>query len=478
MNIALINPPFLFPYANNVRPSQCLGLRSLSAILKTRGHSVTFIDALREDLRNIRPYANGYIAGLELPEIVRRVPSNTHLIGLSVPFSQLAPIAHDMISLLKSSFPSVQIVMGGVYPSTQPDLALSSQADYIVIGEGELVFTEIAAGQNPVNIRGVYANSTDKYPLSFCPADMISDLDNLPFIDYDIPGIDHYFAVSPRAQKGDTASIVTSRGCPYACEFCSIHPVYGRRWRARSSSNVLEEINLLHGRYGVKKIEFEDDNLTLDKERAAQIFEGILRKNEKGAGIRWYTPNGIRIDTLSEELISLMKRSGCESLVLALEHGDPEMLNYMNKKLDLDVAFRTIEWSVKYGMPYISLFVIVGYPGETAERFERGLKYLKRIQSLSSRIQLHPNIAQPYPGTKLLKECLARGYIKNQDIDNFLVRRDLMDTSLVVSITTPDFDAQEVFRRFHLLLSLSENPWKKALKHVVPQRLIHLLKRR
>jgi len=477
LNITLINPPFLFPFANEVRPSQCLGLRSLSAVLKTRGHAVTFIDALREGLKNVKPYANGFIVGLELDEIARQVPSQTHWIGLSVPFSQLAPIAHDTISLLKSSFPSVPIVMGGVYPSTQPDLALSSQADYIVIGEGDLVFEEMASSQNPLNIRGVYAPSTDKHPLSFCPADMISNLDQLPFIDYGILGIEHYFAVSPRAQKGGTASIITSRGCPFACEFCSIHPVYGRRWRARSSGNVLEEIDLLYGRYGIKKIEFEDDNLTLDKERAARIFEGLLRKNEKGAGIRWSTPNGIRIDTLNEELIGLMKRSGCESLVLALEHGDPEMLERMNKKLDLDVAFRTIEWSVKLGVPNISLFVIVGYPGETAERFERGLKYLKRIHSLSSRIVLCPNIVQPYPGTKLLKDCLAAGYIKNRDIDNFLVRRDLMDASTVVSITTPDFDALEVFRRFYLLLSMSGSPWKKALKRIFLQRFIHLLRR-
>lgn len=102
-------------------------------------------------------------------------------------------------------------------------------------------------------------------------------------------------------------------------------------------------------------------------------------------------------------MIRLMKLSGCESIVLALEHGDPEMLRIMNKKLDLDVAYRTIVWCVKHGIPSIIVFIIVGYPGKTRKHFERGEEYIRRIQSLSENISISPNIVQPYPGTKLLE---------------------------------------------------------------------------
>jgi len=477
MRIALINPPFLFPQRKFGGPSQCLGLRSLSAMLKTQGHTVSIIDAFREGSKNIKPYANGFIVGLELEHITNRVPSDTELVGVGVPFSQLAPIAHDLIALLRNRLPNSRIVMGGIYPSAQPRLALTSRADIIVIGEGEIAIADIASGKDPASIAGVYTKSDLKESTVFRQTEMVLKLDDLPFPDYDFPGINQYF-ISPRSGQSNTASIVTSRGCPYACEFCSIHPVYGRQWRARSAKNVLDEIRFLNERFTIKRIEFEDDNLTLDRDRAAEIFEGIMRMNENGAGIHWCTPNGIRIDTLDEEVIRLMKLSGCESIALALEHGDPEILRMMNKKLDLDIAYRTIAWCVKHGISSIMVFIIVGYPGETRKHFERGWEYVKRIQSLSMNIRILPNIAQPYPGTKLLERCRSNGCINDENIDNFLIRRDVMSASGMVSITTPDFDAHEVVRRHYLLLTMMAGPqWKRILRRIIPRRLMNFVRK-
>ena len=477
MKVTLINPPFLFPHNRTLSPSQCIGLRSLSGILKKNGHTVSIVDGLSEGLKNVKPYANGFIAGLELEDIVTRVPDDTELIGVGVPFSQLAPIAHDLITLLRNRFPSSRIVMGGVYPSTQPRLALTSQADIIVIVEGEMAIVDIAMGKALAYIPGVYTKNDLRESAVFRQAEMVPNLDDLPFPDYDFLGGKQYF-VSPRSGKNNTASIVTSRGCPYACEFCSIHPVYGRKWRARSAKNVLDEIRFLNEKFAVNWIEFEDDNLTLNRDRAAEIFEGIMHMNENGAGIHWYTPNGIRIDTLDEHIISLMKRSGCESIILALEHGDPEMLRIMNKKLDLDVAFQTITWCVKYNIPSIMVFIIVGYPGETREHFERSWKYINRIQLLSKSVSISPNIAQPYPGTKLLERCRSSGYISDENIDNFLIRRDVMSTFGMVSITTPDFDASEVRRRHYLLLTRMGGPqWKRILRRIIPRGLVNLIRR-
>jgi anaerobic magnesium-protoporphyrin IX monomethyl ester cyclase len=248
--------------------------------------------------------------------------------------------------------------------------------------------------------------------------------------------------------------LVTSRGCPFDCEFCSVHPVCGHVWRARSAESVVEEITYLVERHSVDSLEFEDDNFTLKRDRTVAILEGIIRLNEKGANLKWRTPNGLRIDTLDEGVIELIKRSGCKGISLALEHGDEEVLRIMNKKLDLEKAFDVLRMSVKHKIKRIDIFVIVGYPGETRERFKNSLRYLKRIKKLRGKIVVNVFFAQPHPGTRLLRRCIAEGYVNNADYSNFLIRRDLMSTANDVSITTPDFDEREVMRRKKRILRM------------------------
>ena len=452
MKITLIHPPFLFPVEPEITLSHCLGLRYISSYLKTEGsHQVTFIDALNLGFSNIEKYANGYIVGLEIEDIVKQIPHDTDLIGISVPFSQLAPIAHDLVDLAKSRFPNAKIVMGGVYPSTQPREALSSKADLIVVGEGERALLQIASGKDPQGIKGVYSRA-DTQDEIFSATDLIEDLDTLPLPDDALPNMDQYYNISPRNDRAHrTASIITSRGCPFRCDFCSIHPVYGHRWRGRSAENVLYEIEYLNKKHGINCYEIEDDNFTLQKQRTIDILEGLVRLNEKGCNLMWRTPNGVRIDTIDADIARLIKRSNCKEIVVALEHGDREMLHLMNKKLDPDKAYDVMRMLVEQGIPHITIFVIVGYPGESRERFLKGLAYLKRIKALGGSVSVWVNIAQPYPGTRLLQRCKEAGYLSDPSIDNFLVKRNLMSTKHFVPITTPDFDAQEVLHRKRMI---------------------------
>lgn len=447
MKISLIYPPLVFPFKNLFVYSHCIGLRSLSSFLKMEGkHEVNFIDSLMLGFSNVKQYANGFIVGLETDEIASNIPADTELVGVSVPFSLIAPIAHDIVESVKARLPHVIVVMGGVYPSTQPRLALTSKADYIIVGEGETAMKELTDGIDPRNIQGVY--SRDSFGKEFFPpANMIEDLDSLPFPDYSIPMMDKYFDHSPRNVIGRTASLHTSRGCPFYCEFCSIHPVYGRKWRGRSAENVLSEIEYLVNTHSITSLEIEDDNFTLKKNRTIEILEGIIGLNKKGANLNWRTPNGVRMDTLDEEVIVLIKKANCSSIILALEHGDQEMIRTMDKNLDLDKAFNVIQLLVKHGVSNITIFLIVGYPGETQERFQNSVKYLKKIRALGDNITVCVNIAQPYPGTKLLARCIAEGYIKDKDFDNFLKRRDFTSSRHFVAVTTPDFDTEEVLHR-------------------------------
>lgn len=477
MKITLINPPFLFPAKNEIIVSQCLGLRSISAYLKTLGkHDVTFIDALMIGFDNQKPYRNGFIVGLEQADIVAAVPSDTELIGLSAPFSQLAPIVHELAARLKNAFPDVSLVMGGVYPSTQPELALSSGTDFIVVGEGEIALSDIAAGKEPQMIRGVYTRNAGPSDV-YTPAEMVKDIDAIPFPDYSIPNIDSYFRLSQRMRKGRTASLVTSRGCPFACEFCSISPVYGRKYRAKSAGLVLSEIKYLVEEHGIQTLEIEDDNFTLQRQRTIDILSGLIDLIESGIPLEWNTPNGVRIDTLDEEIVRLIKQSNCTSITVALEHGDKDVLEIMNKRLDLESAFRVIQLLVQYEIPEIIIFVIVGYPGETAQRFENSLSYLQRVRRLGGNVKVCVNNAQPYPGTGLTKRCLEEGIIEDPQIGNFLIHKDLMSTAHFIPITTEDFDTREVLARRERVLNVFAPGWQVWVKKILPLGMLGSLRR-
>lgn len=223
-----------------------------------------------------------------------------------------------------------------------------------------------------------------------------------------------------------------------------------------SAQRVIEDIEHLARVRGVRAIEIEDDNFTLDRTRTAAILRGIIQLNRSGCDISWSAPNGVRIDTLDEEIIALIAESHCTSLAVALEHGDEQMLQIMNKKLDLDRAHDVIRMLLLAGIERVVIFVIVGYPGETKQRFENSLTYLKSLRKLKSLGKIVPciNFAQPYPGTALLKRCMECGYIPDKNFANFLIRKDLLSTSHTVSITTGDFNAAEVHHRKQRILSV------------------------
>jgi anaerobic magnesium-protoporphyrin IX monomethyl ester cyclase len=438
---------------------------------------VRLVDALFLGSDRHRRYDSGFLIGLTDDEIVRRIPRDTELIGVGAPFSQLAPVVHGLVAGIKDAFPHTPIVMGGAYPSTQPGLALTSQADMIVVGEGERPLLALADGAIPADLAGVYTRSRPGDG-EYISAEVVQDLDDLPFPDCTVTLVERYFAVSSRGWAGPAASIATSRGCPYDCEFCSIHPIHGWRYRARCPGLVLEEIEHLARRFRVRLIEFEDDNLTLDRERAAAIFEGLIRLREKGLPLEWRTPNGVRIDTLDDELIGVMKRSGCRELTLGLEHGDPEILALMGKHLDLEHAFRVLELCRKHEIPKVVLFYIVGYPGETPASFATGLKYLERVRQLGGDIRVSSNFAQPYPGTRLLKRCRAEGYVDSPNYDNFLVRQDITSSDSTVSVKGQGLNRREIQRRRDAVYRVFGSSQQAATQSTLYHRLLRAAARR
>lgn len=462
MKILLINIPFAFDDKKNIKMSHCIGILQIAAYLIKNNHEVAVIDALSEGFEQIEKHNNYYRVGLSDDEIVERITPEFDLIGISVPFSHFAKLAHELIFKIKARYHYIPLVMGGVYPSSQPELAVKSGADFLILGEGE---------EPMLHLINYLSNKTNELPSWIVKKD--SDLQNvssyytrnidlLPLPARELIDFNRYLTHSPRNDphfKRRSASIVTSRGCPYDCEFCSVHNVCGYKWRPYSAQRVLEEINQLVDNYEVNNIEIEDDNFTLDAERVEAILNGIIEINKKKQFLSWQASNGLRVETLNERLIKLFKDSNCGDICIALEHGNKEMLEIMGKKLDLDKFQKVIGLLKKYNIgAYI--FTINGYPGETKERYADALSFYSMIKKIFPGIKFYSFIAQPYPNTKLFKRCIAEGYLPG-NIFSDLSGINLFSTSNKVWIETPDFNRAEVLRRKRELESMFVTPGEK-----------------
>jgi magnesium-protoporphyrin IX monomethyl ester (oxidative) cyclase len=235
------------------------------------------------------------------------------------------------------------------------------------------------------------------------------DLDKLDFPYWDIFPLDKYFEInnphgSP-SRRQPFLPVVTSRGCPFECVFCSINNLWGRVYRKRSPENVLSELDYLKGKFGVKEILFEDDNLTLDNSRAKRIFQGMI---DRGLDMVWSTPNGLAAQTLDDQTLELMKKSGCYSISIGVESGDEHILKDVIKKPVMTEKIKSVVSKAKGLGLKISLFFVIGLPGEARGHIRNTFKLAESLRVDS----INFFFACPLPGTRLLELCRAEGLIK------------------------------------------------------------------
>lgn len=465
MKILLINIPFVFESKNDISLSHCLGILQIASFLKQNNCDVEILDALQLGINNVQKKDGYYRVGLTNQQIVDKINYDYDLIGISIPFSHLAFLAHELIDKIKEFYTKIPIVIGGVYPSTQPKLAIQSKADFIVIGEGEEPMLQLV-NYLEKNIKDlpnciIHKNANlDLVEPYFSPNINQFDLPARELVDFQ-----EYTLNPPRNDANGlrSASIITSRGCPYDCGFCSVHPVCGYKWRPLSSQKVLYEIQYLIENYHVNNIQIEDDNFTINPSRAEEILKGIIELNKHKTKISWQASNGLRIDTLNKNLIRLISESNCRYISIALEHGSKEMLEIMNKKLSLTKVWEIVQLLAKYNVRTF-IYVIYGYPGETKERFNEALKFYLEIKKLSEKIDFNFFIAQPYPNTQLFRDCVEKGYLPINLFDD-VYKINRFSTLNKIWIETPDFTIADIRNRKKILNKklIPKKSWVKIL---------------
>ena len=420
--ILLIFPPVVFSRESPKQIMPPLGLGYLAAVLKN-DYEVRVLDAALEGYGRECATREGFLAyGLSSAQIEDRIRAFApDAVGVSCLYSSQFPQTAAVTEAAKRVDSRIITVIGGTHPSFLPQECMTHKSiDFIVRGEGEPVFKKLLAALNAGadysvlpgiafrDSRGIHVNPF---------AEPLNNIDELPFPERAAFPLKKYFDINlPMGlvyRQTPVINMITSRGCAYNCIFCSSCRFWGNRFRPRSVNNVLAEMEYLKNSLGVREIKFFDDNLTFDKQRAKAIFRGMI---ERKFNFTWNTPNGIDLRTLDEEMIILMKRSGCYELTLAVESGDETVRKtIINKPVDNQTIIRTVRLIQRCGIDTYGFFII-GFPGETRRQVAHTFRFIENLRL--DRISLF--IANPLPGTRLLEIYRERGYPAPEGIDQYL----------------------------------------------------------
>ncbi|MGO8805244.1 MAG: B12-binding domain-containing radical SAM protein [Candidatus Bathyarchaeia archaeon] len=446
MKVLLVNPPQTFyPGSETPAGNLPLGLMYIAATLIKTGYQTEILDAFMAD-GLVQKNGETLNVGMTFEQIKQEIASREpDIVGIAGPFTCQIENSIKVSDLAKQVNSEILTVVGGPHVTTVPKgfLEEAKSVDIAVAGEGEYIMPEIAAffeGKKALNeIRGIAFRQDGEVKVN-SSRDFIKNLDELPYPAYDLVDMEKYLnpKIGYRSFRKRAVSMVTSRGCPFNCCFCSVHLHMGQGFRAHSANYVLNHIEYIVEKFDVKNIFFEDDNLTLDLARFEAICDGLITKKSK---IGWETPNGVRADCLNLSLLQKMKKSGCKSVFFGVESGDQQILdNIICKSLDLkrvvEVAKICKNIDLKTGA-----FYIIGFPGEKKENMQKTVDFALKLKR-DYDVGMHLFMATPSYGTRLYEECKSKGYIKNNlGWDSFAAARQPKGMPL---ISTPDFAPEEV----------------------------------
>ncbi len=390
-----------------------LGVSYLASSIRSEA-DVRIMDAVAEGFYHEEELDEDFIAvGSPLSEIKQRIEEfRPQVVGITCLFSSVFPIIRQLCRMVKEVDPNILTVIGGAYPTFLPEHCLKEKSlDLIVLGEGEDTFRELIlrlrAGRPLGEVDGLAFREDGKVVVR-PRTRWIEDLDAIPFPARDLLPMDLYAKISVpatySAKEKLITPIITSRGCPARCSYCSSSRYWGYRFRARSPENVLDEIGELIERFHIRELQFEDDNITANPKRAKAIFQGMI---DRGYRVAINFPNGVALWTLDEELVELMKAAGCYEMTLAFESGSQHVLDHIiQKPLNLERA-RQIAQLIHRKNIRTNAFYIFGFPGETREQVQETFRFAREMKTNTAWFF----IASPLPGTELHRQAQEQGLL-------------------------------------------------------------------
>ncbi len=367
MRFLLLNPPMDYDVIKKEYSFEAylppLGLLYIASVLEREGHAVQVIDFIAEEFTE---------------EKLRSYVKTVDIVCITVP-SQVATSAAKITSFLKQEFPDTVVVIGGPHCTIQQEAIFDEiDADISVMGDGEQTILDIIkmlqTNGDLRSVRGIFFKEKGIVKQGL-PSQEIDDLDSIPFparrhirrYEYGkqvISGVT-YFA------RGKITSVITTRGCPFHCRFCISRAIF-EKTRLRSAENVVEELEEIAEEYD--SVFAVDDNFLMDKKRAHTIMDLLIQK-KLDLDI-WIA--GARVTDADAALFKKMKKAGVKSLEFGIESGNPEVLDYYNKKITLAQVERAVKLSRQSGFLTIGNFIL-GAPIETDRHINDTIRFAKKL---------------------------------------------------------------------------------------------------
>ncbi len=411
LKITLVNPP-----QNTGYPQPPLGLALIAAIMEKQGHQVIILDA------NTPGFS---------PEALKASIAAADIVGLTA-MTPTIGTALDIAKQVKQFRPEVKLIIGGPHVTLMAEetLAIAPFIDVIVRGEGDESSVELMqafdGSQDISEIQGISFIKEGK--IVHNPSrTAFTEMDALPYPAYHLLPIKTYRPHPPHGMYTPFAAMVTSRGCPYRCAYCS-KPVFGSKFRAQSAERVVAEMEYVNKRFGVREIAFYDDSFTIDKKRVHAIADLIL---QKGLKIAWTCET--RVNLVDKELLQHMKQAGCYAIAYGIETAAPEIMKVIQKDITLEQVEQAVRAHHEIGLQVVGYFML-GSPGETPETIMQTVNFAKKLKVDFAQF----SITTPFPATELY-DIYMKGRKEPPKWEDFVY-------AAAGSPTTPVFESDKLTR--------------------------------
>ncbi len=440
--VLLVQPP---PATRNKGGSlaEPIGLEYVAASLLQAGHEAEIQDA--------------WCDGASVDDVEARVRSYApDVVGITAT-SVLVPNAWEVARRVKRISSSIPVVMGGAHAIYEPAWTLQEGAvDVAIVGEGEDAILELIdawnGGRGLDDVPGI-AHRQGGRCVKTKGREYTTHLDRLPFPVRN----DRHMAVYSLYE------VVGKRGCPFRCSFCGASADH-RKVRFRTPENVLEEVTELFARYGKKKLYFNDDVFTINKQWAWDFCELLLQRDLR---IEWECQT--RVDLVDKDLLATMKRAGCESVVFGIDGGNQSNFDRLKKQITVEQAYVSVRAAKDAGIAVWCNF-IMGYPWETMRDLQDTIDLARGLDPHFARFF----IATPYPGSPLYDMAKQQGIIKTLELSAY--SQDSGESILELEHVSGPQLSEMVYRANLLFYLRPQAFWKAMMGYRRQGRWKHLLR--